>query len=108
MKKSYLFVFAIVALIVSCKVSRQATNLANIKPKHSLIEAATAKTTDPNQIPGAGVALAFMNSYVVFCDERGASSVIAWVERSQHVAQNFKTAFTSLHEEARIDDPEVG
>lgn len=86
----------------------KAATLAKIEAKYSLTEAANAKATDPDQIPGAGVALAFMNSYVVYCNEWGASSVIAWVERSQHVTQNFKTALKSLHEEARKDDPELG
>jgi hypothetical protein len=79
--------------------------VTNDKPDN--IEISNKKTIDPSKVPGADIALKFMDSYVEFCNERKSNS-IEWIDQNQYVTNNFKTEHKSLLEEARKDDPELG
>src|SRR5690349_3915959 len=81
------------------------------------VEAPTADKTDTfatKSSPGIplmardSIALGFVRSYKVFCDNRSQRDDIEWVEGNPILSISFKAAHRKLMEDAIKADPEIG
>jgi hypothetical protein len=61
------------------------------------------------ETPKSAVALAFINEYVKYCDNRKSESgTIKWIEDNKLLTTEFKKSYKGLVEEARKREPELG